>query len=63
MDLENARKLTDMVNWLVKYGDMDIDKVRALPIKDIRKLMDTVKERLTVGLALPKANGERSSSP
>lgn len=63
MDLENAKKVTEISDWLIQKAGAKLEDIRKIPAKDMRALMDQLRERLTAGMSLPKANGERSSSP
>lgn len=55
--LEESRTIKNMVAWLTAHAGASADELRALPIKELKGIMDKVRDAITTGLALPKANG------
>lgn len=60
-DLEEALKVKQIIDWLVKHAGADAAQVRALPARELRAVMVNIKTQLAGAYDLPKANGNGSS--
>jgi hypothetical protein len=60
--LESAKRAADMVAWLAAHAGLTTEAARAIPLKELRGLMEKLRDQITEAMALPKSkNG--SSSP
>lgn len=55
-DLENAKKVGQIIAWFVKHAGADEAALRALPIKELRGIVKQVQEKIDAELALPKVS-------
>jgi hypothetical protein len=57
MDLEEAKTAGDIVRWLVTHAGADMDALRALKLRELRTLAESIGAQLKEGLTPSKANG------
>lgn len=60
MDLEEAKTAGDICRWLVTHAGADMAELRALKLRELRTLAETIGQQLKDGLTPSKANGARS---
>ena len=60
--LESAKRAADMVVWLSAHAGLTPEAARAIPLKELRGVMEQLRDQSAAAMALPKSkNG--SSSP
>lgn len=59
-DLEEARKVGQIIAWLVAHAGAEAASVRALPVKDLRAAMESVRAQMAGAFSIPKQNGDVS---
>lgn len=60
MDLEEAKTAGDICRWLVTHAGADMQELRALKLRELKTLAETIGAQLKDGLAPSKSNGARS---
>lgn len=57
MDLEEAKTAGDICRWLVQHAGVDMAELRALKLRELRTLAETIGTQLRDALTPSKANG------
>ena len=60
LDLEAARTMTQLVDWMVAHAGADIGELRRLKLSELRTLAETIGQRITQEIEPSKASGARS---
>ena len=59
-ELETLKKVGDITRWLVAHAGVTAEQVKAVPVKELKGVMQQVNAAIGESIGLPKANAASS---